>query len=150
MPLRRLLPAILMVTTSTTCIASTTVTGLRATSLKLSQDVREHNNWGSAARASQFASIPHTSSRVGCEATRLPQALATPDPLWDKRNLGSRISVSFIIGTDGKVHSPFILESAGASEDRAVLGTVRSWRYRPAMCNGMPTESEAKIEFSSR
>jgi hypothetical protein len=31
-----------------------------------------------------------------------------------------------------------------------VLNTVRAWRYRPAMCNGVPTESEAKVGFSSR
>jgi len=27
---------------------------------------------------------------------------------------------------------------------------VRFWRYRPAMCNGVPTEAEAKVEFSGR
>jgi hypothetical protein len=27
---------------------------------------------------------------------------------------------------------------------------VRAWRYRPATCNGLPTETEGKIEFSSR
>jgi outer membrane biosynthesis protein TonB len=48
------------------------------------------------------------------------------------------------------VHSPLILESAGLQGDRHVLQTVRSWRYRPATCNGVPTETEGKIEFSSR
>jgi hypothetical protein len=27
---------------------------------------------------------------------------------------------------------------------------VRYWRYRPALCNGVPTDAEAKVEFSSR
>jgi TonB family protein len=62
----------------------------------------------------------------------------------------ARVSVSFIIGTDGRVHSPFILESAGPAEDRTILDTVRSWRYRPGRCNGTATETEGKIEFSSR
>jgi len=31
-----------------------------------------------------------------------------------------------------------------------VLDTVLSWRYRPATCNGVPTEAEGKIAFSSR
>jgi TonB family protein len=61
-----------------------------------------------------------------------------------------KIKVSFIVGTDGRVHSPLILESSGTSEDHAILNTVRAWRYRPAMCNGVPTETEGKIEFSSR
>ena len=55
-----------------------------------------------------------------------------------------------MIGTDGRVHSPLILESAGIVGDRRVLDTVRRWRYRPGTCNGVPTETEGKIEFSIR
>jgi len=79
-----------------------------------------------------------------------PGALATPDPLLTPAAHGRRVKVSFIIGTDGRVHSPLILESAGLAGDRHVLQTVRTWRYRPATCNGVPTETEGKIEFSSR
>jgi TonB family protein len=91
----------------------------------------------------------HTAS-ANCEASEPPEPLATPNPLLDVAELSSRVSVSFIIGTDGRVHSPFILQSAGVTEDRTILDVVRSWRYRPAMCNGAATEAEAKIEFSSR
>lgn len=98
----------------------------------------------------QFSSVTHTSSRARCEADRPPEALATPDPLMDAADARSRITVSFIVGTDGRVHSPFILESAGASEDQTILQAVQRWRYRPAMCNGVPTEVEAKIEFLTR
>jgi TonB family protein len=62
----------------------------------------------------------------------------------------TRVKVSFIIGTDGHVYSPLILESAGPVEDRTILDAVRAWRYRPATCNGSATETEAKVEFSSR
>jgi TonB family protein len=89
-------------------------------------------------------------SLTGCGASQPPQALATPDPLMEDADLSSKVSVSFIIGTDGRVHSPLILESAGASEDRMILSVVRYWRYRPALCNGVPTDAEAKVEFSSR
>jgi hypothetical protein len=40
--------------------------------------------------------------------------------------------------------------AAGLAGDRHVLQTVRTWKYRPATCNGVPTEIEGKIEFSSR
>jgi TonB family protein len=79
-----------------------------------------------------------------------PQALATPDPLLDETELNSKVSVSFIVGTDGRVHSALILESGGRNEDRTILDAVRLWRYRPALCNGVPTEAEAKVEFSIR
>jgi TonB family protein len=91
----------------------------------------------------------HTAS-ANCEASLPPEPLATPNPLLDVAEPNSRVSVSFIIGTDGRVHSPLILQSAGPSQDRTILDTVRSWRYRPAMCNGAATDTEAKVEFSSR
>jgi hypothetical protein len=94
-----------------------------------------------------FSAVSHTTARVSCEATQPPEALATPDPLLDTH---ATTTVSFIIGTDGRVHSPLILESLGPSGDRIVLDAVRAWRYRPAMCNGVPTEVEGKIEISSR
>lgn len=111
---------------------------------------REHHVWSSAVHDSEFAAMDHPALRSSCGAVRPPQALATPDPLLDETDLSSKVSVSFIIGTDGRVHSALILESAGASEDRTILDAVRFWRYRPALCNGVPTEAEAKVEFSSR
>ncbi len=110
----------------------------------------EDQVWFAATHNSEFAAVPHTSAQNRCEATAPPQALATPNPILDRPDPSSKVTVSFIIGTDGRVHSPLVLESAGSVEDRTVLDAVRSWRYRPAMCNGVPTEAEAKIEFSSR
>lgn len=102
------------------------------------------------ARAAEFVSVPHLSALPDCEDVQPPEALTTPDPLFTPAPQGKRVKVSFIIGTDGRVHSPLILESAGLARDRRVLQTVRTWRYRPATCNGVPTETEGKIEFSSR
>jgi len=85
-----------------------------------------------------------------CELSSLPQALATPDPLLTAGGSSGKVAVSFIIGADGQVHSPVILESAGSPADQNVLETLRSWRYRPAMCNAVPAETESRVEFSSR
>lgn len=102
----------------------------------------------SLARSSQFVEIQHITQAQACEQVEAPVALATPDPLFISSGSEKTVKVSFIIGTDGRVHSPLILESAGLSGDRRVLDTVRTWRYRPATCNGVPTETEGKIEFS--
>jgi TonB family protein len=101
-------------------------------------------------RSAEFADVPHTSARSRCEATQPPEALTTPNPVMENTDPSLKIRVSFIVGTDGRVHSPLILESSGTREDHAILNTVRAWRYRPAMCNGVPTETEGKVEFSSR
>jgi len=112
-------------------------------------DQRERQLFRSLARASHFANVPHLPWRP-CEQVNDPIALATPDPLVAPPGHANRIRVSFIIGTDGRVHSPLILESAGPAGDRYILDAVRRWRYRPATCNGVPTETEGKIEFSIR
>lgn len=101
-------------------------------------------------RAAQYVDVPHITSLAACADVQPPQALTTPNPLLTPAAEGRKVKVSFIIGTDGRVHSPLILESAGIAGDRRVLQTVRTWRYRPATCNGVPTETEGKIEFSSR
>ena len=145
--LRRFWPAILIVAVPAVTLAvSTTAPRLRTTKL----DQRDGEISKSLNRAAQFSNVPHISSRPSCEDVQPPEALATPDPLFTPATRGRRVKVSFIIGTDGRVHSPLILESAGLAGDRHVLQTVRNWRYRPATCNGVPTETEGKIEFSSR
>jgi TonB family protein len=112
--------------------------------------LRESKVSQTLARASQFVDVPHVSLLPSCEDVRPPEPLTTPDPLFAPAAHGRRVKVSFIIGIDGRVHAPLILESAGVVGDRHVLQTVRTWRYRPATCNGLPTETEGKIEFSSR
>jgi TonB family protein len=92
--------------------------------------------------------MPHGGTSADCAATKLPEALATPGPLL-QADTNSRITVTFIIGTDGRVHSPFILESSDSDQDIAVLDAVQTWKYRPARCNGVPMEAEGRIEFLS-
>ena len=111
---------------------------------------RERQLWKTPSRAAEYTNLPHVSVRSRCQDTRPPQALTTPDPLLVPAEGGMKVRVSFIIGADGRVHIPLILESAGPVGDSNVLRTVRSWRYRPGTCNGVPTEAEGKIEFSRR
>ena len=118
--------------------------------LSVSAEQRERQVWRTLRRAAKYIDVPHISSRPACAAVEPPEALTTPDPLFTTAANGRKVRVSFIIGTDGRVHSPLILESAGVAGDRRVLQTVRTWRYRPATCNGVPTETEGKVEFSSR
>jgi TonB family protein len=150
MPLRKLRLLIVIASASISSYASVSSSAVRVSDADQSLAAREQLIWTSSVHDSKFAAVPHTTGRGSCAATQPPQALATPNPLLDQPEPTAKITVSFIIGADGLVHSPLILESAGPSEDRTVLNTVRSWRYRPAMCNGVPTEAEGKIEFSSR
>jgi TonB family protein len=145
--LRRIWPAVVLVAVSVViCAASTPAARPRSTTF----EERERQVSKALLRASQFVDVYHISSAPACEDVQPPEALTTPDPILTTAAGGKKVKVSFIIGTDGRVHSPLILESAGLAGDRHVLQTVRTWRYRPATCNGVPTETEGKIEFSSR
>ncbi len=147
---RRTWPAILVLTLVPPAALAVGTPPPRPLSATREFEQRESRMSRTLTRASQFVDVPHISSQPACEDVQPPEALATPDPLFTTSARSQKVKVSFIIGTDGRVHSPLILESAGLAGDRHVLQTVRTWRYRPATCNGVPTETEGKIEFSNR
>ncbi|MGD0507150.1 MAG: energy transducer TonB [Terriglobales bacterium] len=102
------------------------------------------------AHISEFAPVSEPLALPKCGKVRPPEALLTPDPLLHFQDDDLHVRVSFIVGSDGHVHSPFVLDSGGPVEDQIVLRAVRFWRYRPALCNGVPTDSEALVRFSIR
>ena len=104
------------------------------------------------AHISEFLPVSAALALPKCGHVRLPEALATPDPLVHVPHGDLDLRVSFIVGSDGRVYSAFIMDGGGLGleEDQIVLRTVRFWRYRPALCNGVPTDSEASVRFSIR
>jgi TonB family protein len=99
---------------------------------------------------SEFSPVSAPLAVPRCGDVRPPEALATPDPLLQVDNADLRVRVSFIVGADGRVHSAFVLDSGGPREDQIVLRTIHRWRYRPALCNGVPTDSETRVQFGIR
>jgi TonB family protein len=100
---------------------------------------------GAPSHINEFASVSLALPR--CKEVNPPEALLTPDPLLPIQDDDLKVRVSFIIGADGHVHSAFILDSGGPDEDESILRVIRFWRYRPALCNGIPTDSEASVRF---
>jgi len=104
-------------------------------------------SWQPIEHKSTFEAMKHTSRPSGCAVEAPPEALTTPNP--PSASAGAlRLTVSFIVGTDGRVYSPLVLDGSGTL-DHQILDLVRHWRYRPALCNGAPTEAEARVEFST-
>ena len=102
------------------------------------------------AHISEFTPVSGPLALPKCGSIRPPEALLTPDPLLPADDHEVPVRVSFIVGSDGHVHSAFVLDGADPGEDEALLRAVRQWRYRPALCNGVPTDSEARVRFSIR
>lgn len=103
---------------------------------------------GAPSHNSEFSPVSPALAPPKCAKVRPPEALLTPDPLLDIQDDDLSVRVSFIVGSDGNVHSAFVLDSGGPDEDQIVLRAIRFWRYRPALCNGVPTDSEALVRFS--
>jgi TonB family protein len=99
---------------------------------------------------SEFSPVSEPLALPKCGDVRPPEALLTPDPLLHVQDDDLQVRVSFIVGSDGHVHSAFVLDSGAPDEDQIVLHAVRFWRYRPALCNGVPTDSEALVRFRIR
>lgn len=109
--------------------------------------------WGRlVVRSTYFREMARGAQSRSCEANLPPEPLATPAPVLNSTD-HVKLTVSFVVGIDGRVYGPLILEGMTqgikASQARPVVDAVRQWRFRPAVCNGAPTESEAKVEFSS-
>jgi TonB family protein len=59
-------------------------------------------------------------------------------------------SLKLQIGADGRVKSATVLKPSHPLYDAAVLGVVRTWRYKPATQDGASTESERIIAIRLR
>lgn len=110
----------------------------------------EQNLRRMSAHVSEFVTVSELLVLSPCGNVRPPEALLTPDPMLPVQGYDLDVRVSFIVGADGHVHSAFILESGGPEEDRVILRAIHRWRYRPALCNGVPADSEARIRFVPR
>ena len=113
-----------------------------------SLDQRENQIRKATVRDPELADFPHAEISPACEITQPPRALTTPDPLLGASDAGTKVTVSFIVSTDGTVQSPLILESTGSYEDRSVLQAVRAWRYRPATRGGVPVKFRKAMQIA--
>ena len=83
-------------------------------------------------------------SPVSCGAFKEPDAKDTPNPVLAN---GAYVQVDMIVAWDGNVYSPLVEETDGAVSGATALRIVKSWRFRPATCNGSPINTEVRIKF---
>jgi TonB family protein len=129
------------------CTLAANVVSSAHLSNQLPLAAREGNLHRVPAHSAEFAPVYQSSATPSCASTRPPEALLTPDPMMQDMSEDLHVRVSFIIGADGRVHSAFILDSGGRNQDRTILRALGHWRFRPALCNGVPTPMEGKVSF---
>jgi hypothetical protein len=79
-----------------------------------------------------------------CSAFLPPQLLVGPGAVPVKP-----IVIDFIVGRTGAVEKPVILEGSDPALNLSVVDVISGWRYRPALCDGLPIETEGRIEIST-
>jgi len=92
--------------------------------------------------------------RRQCPDMKHPVPIRTPDPAYPKSASQNRLTgdttVAMTILADGSVTDIHIVGSAVRSMDDSTLQTLKSWRFKPAMCGAEPVVSDIKVVVSFR
>lgn len=92
--------------------------------------------------------------RRQCADIKHAVPVKTPDPIYPKsasqnKLMGDAI-VAMTVLTDGSVTDIQLIGSATRSMDEATLQTLKSWRFKPAMCGTDPVVSDIQVVVSFR
>ena len=102
----------------------------------------ENVHWKQLAR---FTPVKNTAR--SCAAFTPPQAISERAPVGLDNDTKARLN--FVVTRDGEVSGLVVLHLS-AGDERDLVGAVMGWRFRPATCDGVATESEADLELYSR
>jgi TonB family protein len=83
-------------------------------------------------------------------AATVPVPLYAPDPPYaeEARKAGRTGMIVLLVGIDvhGKVSSASVEEPLGFGLDKAAVKTVRTWRFKPAMRDGVPVATQIRVK----
>ena len=92
--------------------------------------------------------------RRQCADMKHAVPVKTPDPMYptsaSQNKLTGDTTVAMTVLTDGSVTDIQLVGSAVHSMDDATLQTLRSWRFKPAMCGADPVVSDIQVVVSFR
>ncbi len=70
-----------------------------------------------------------------------------PKSLRKKKVIGEA-TVSFLIGFNGAVSDPKLVNATRPEFGKAVMAVIRQWRFLPEMVHGQPTATRAELPFN--
>jgi len=92
--------------------------------------------------------------RRQCADMKHAVPVRTPDPMYPKsareNKLTGDTTIAMTVLTDGSVSGIRLVGSAARSMDDASLQTLKSWRFKPAMCGSEPVVSDIEVVVSFR
>jgi hypothetical protein len=91
---------------------------------------------------------PNAEAWDWCENMAPAKMIRATRPQMPRGAPSGQNSFWVVIGTDGHVEQGGLISSAGGPLDRAAADAMKTWLFRPAMCNGMPIRSKTTATFS--
>jgi hypothetical protein len=91
-------------------------------------------------RASRFSPIS-----AECRNFQAPRLLDGDYPSLPS-DVDDYLVIDLIVASDGTVQSPMVVEGSNNAAYK-ILENMGAWRYRPAMCDGTPIDSEGQIKL---
>jgi TonB family protein len=92
--------------------------------------------------------------RRQCADMKHAVPVKTPDPMYPKSASQNKLmgdtTVAMTVLIDGSVTDIQLVGSAARSMDDATLQTLKSWRFKPAMCGADPVVSDIEVVVSFR
>ena len=95
------------------------------------------------------AEIIHALKDPGVKA---PRALHAPEPKYSnsakKQGIQGVVTLSAIIGTDGKAHDVKVVKSLEPTLDANAIKAVKTWKFAPATKDGRPVAVSMRLEIN--
>jgi len=83
-------------------------------------------------------------------SVKAPRALYTPEPKYSKiarkKKIEGVVTLSAVIGTDGKAHDVTVVKSLEPTLDANAVEAVNNWKFAPATKDGRPVAVEMRLE----
>jgi TonB family protein len=92
--------------------------------------------------------------RRQCADLKAPVPIKNPDPMLppsaSQNKLTGNTTVAMTVLADGSVTEIQLVGSAGRPMDDATLQTLKSWKFKPAMCGADPVVSDVEVVVKFR
>jgi periplasmic protein TonB len=79
-----------------------------------------------------------------------PKAIFQPEPEFSEEARKAKyqgvVTLSVIVGPDGRIHDPRVVRSLGMGLDEEALKTVKLWKFEPGKKNGQPVSVAVYID----
>lgn len=96
--------------------------------------------------------VPAGLTAEGCGETVPPKVESNPEPAvpdgYRRKGLDATVTLGIVVGIDGRVKNSVVTESAGSAFDHNAQEAVRSWRFKPALCDGVPKQVKVYVEVN--